>query len=215
MAILTITRDWGPNPAIVRIVTNDALGVITANGYLTAQASVINTLNFGAFQWSPTDYVLIAYNGGEGFFLPDLVNMTFVQQGVQSASVLVTSAQIKTMYDTPVLIVPAPSATNLIMISRVVGVYLFGTVQYTAGGAIGLEAGAVPHLAGPARSTTLAGATFNGYAASNTFELTPDNTDTVANLIGFGVYLSNTVADFATGDGTLYMNVNYQIVKAA
>lgn len=215
MAILTITRDWGPNPAIVRIVTNDTLAVITANGYLTAQASVINALNFGAFQWSPTDYVLIAYNGGEGFFLPDLVNFTFVQQGVQSANVLVTSAQLKTMYDTPVLIIPAPSATSLIRVSNMVGVYLFGTVQYTAGGAIGLEAGNVAHGAGPARSTTLAAATFNGYAASNTFELTADNTDTVANLIGLGVYLSNATADFATGDGTLWVNVNYQILKAA
>jgi hypothetical protein len=215
MSVLTITRDWGPNPSIVRIVTNDNLATITANGYLTAQAATINALNFGAFQWSPTDYVLMAYNGGEGFFLPDLVNMTFVQQGVQSAQVLVTSAQIKTMYDTPVVIIPAPSATSIIMLSRIVGVYLFGTAQYTAGGAIGLEAGAVAHGAGPARSTTLAAATFNGYAASNTFELTPDNTDTVANLIGLGVYLSNATADFATGDGTLYMDVNYWIAKAA
>lgn len=215
MAIQLISRDWGPNPAIVRIVTTDTLGTITANGYLTAQAANINTANFGAFQWSSTDYVLIAYSGGEGFFLPDLTNNTFIQQGPQTATVRLTSAQIKAMYDTPVLMAAAPSATSIIQVGRIVGVYLFGTVQYTAGGAIGLEAGNVAHGAGPARSTTLAAATLNGYAASNTFELTPDNTDTVANLIGLGVYLSNATADFATGDGTLIMNVGYQIIPAA
>lgn len=213
MSILTITRDWGPNPAIVRVVSNDSLGTITADGYLTAQATTINSLNFGAFQWSPTDYVLISYLGGEGFFLPDLVNQTFIQQGVQTATVLVTSAQIKAMDASPVSIIAAPSSTSYIGISRIIGTYLFGTVQYTGGGAIGLEAGAVAALAGPARSNTLAGATFNGYTASEVFELTPTNSDTLAHYLGLGVYLSNNTAPFATGDGTLLMSVNYQVIK--
>ena len=102
-----------------------------------------------------------------------------------------------------------------IVLTRIIGTYLFGTAQYAAGGAIGLERANTAHLAGPAASTTLAGATFDGYAASNNFELTPDNTDTVANISGAGIWLSNDTAAFTTGDGSLLMTINYDVVAAA
>lgn len=215
MAILSIQRDWGVGPCIVRITTNDTLATVIASGYLTAQAATINALNFGAFQWAANDYVLMAYNGGEGFFAPDLVNMAFVPQGALSAQVRLTSAQILGMYATPVSIIPSPGTGKLIVVGRSTFVYLYGTAAYAAGGAIGLEFGNVAHLAGEAASTTLAAATFNGYAASNTFELTPDNTAVLANSAALGVYLSNATGAFTTGDGTLIANVNYQIVPAA
>lgn len=78
MAITAISRDWGPDPAIVRVVTTDNLAAITANGYLTAQADQIDLVNNGAFEWVDTDYVLIAYGDGEGFFTRDATNQTFV-----------------------------------------------------------------------------------------------------------------------------------------
>lgn len=80
MAITAISRDWGVNPAIVRVVTSDNLAAITTNGYLTAQADNIAALNNGAFEWVSTDSVLINYNGGEGFFTRDATNETFVAQ---------------------------------------------------------------------------------------------------------------------------------------
>lgn len=215
MGIQLITRDWGPNPSIVRIVTTDTLATIIATGYLTAQAANIRAYNNGDFQWQSTDYCLISYNGGEGFFIPDYTtNMAFMPQGVQTAAVRVTSAQLLGMYATPVNIIPSPGTDKLIVVGRSTFVYLYGTVQYAAGGAIGLEFGNVTHGAGEPASTTLAAATFNGYAASNTFELTPDNTAVLANSSGLGVYLSNATAAFTTGDGVLIANVNYQIVPA-
>jgi hypothetical protein len=78
MAILTISRDWGVEPCIVRITTSDNLATITTAGYLTNQALIIEALQNGDFEWLPTDVVLIVYNGGEGFFVRDAVNETFV-----------------------------------------------------------------------------------------------------------------------------------------
>lgn len=212
MAILKITRDWGPNPSIVRIVTTDSVATITTAGYLTAQATNISNANFGEFQWRDTDYVLIAHSGGVGFFTVDLVNMSFDTTGIIASQVELTSAQIKTMYTTPVQVIAAPGVGKKIIVGQNVYTYLFDTAQYTGGGAIGLQWGNTANLAGPAASTTLAAATFNGYAASNTFELTPDNTDTLANIENMGVFISNDTAVFATGSGTLLIDIAYQIV---
>lgn len=215
MGITAISRDWGIDPQIVRVVTTDPLGTIVASGYITAQAANIASIQNGVFQWRSDDYVLISYNGGEGFFTYDSVNATFTSAGSLSTQVRLTSAQIKAMDATPVQMIAAPGANKMIIVGRIVGTYLFGTTQYTAGGAIGLEWGNAAALAGPAASTTLAGATFDGYTASNNFELTPDNTDTLANIANMGVFISNNTAPFATGDGTLLMNISYQVVAAA
>lgn len=79
MAITAISRDWGANPSIVRIVSTDSLGTITTAGYLTAQESNIEALNAGPFQWADTDLVLIAYATNEiNFFTHDADNATFI-----------------------------------------------------------------------------------------------------------------------------------------
>lgn len=214
MAIVSISTDWGVDPRIIRITTTDSLATITTAGYLTAQASNIEALQNGDFEWTDTDYCLVAYSDGESFFTHDSTNNTFLTTGVMTSQFLITSAQIQGMDAAPVLILPAAGVGKLYILNRIVGLYQFGTTQYTGGGALGLEWANTAALAGPAASSTLAGATFNGYAASNAFELTPDNTDTFANLVNKGVYLSNNTAAFATGDGTLVLNINYQIENA-
>jgi hypothetical protein len=75
--IFQIQRDWGFEPAIVRIATTDTLATITTTGYLLTQTAQIQAANAGAFDWTTTtsglytDYVLVYYsdNGGSwGFF---------------------------------------------------------------------------------------------------------------------------------------------------
>jgi hypothetical protein len=216
MAITAISRDFGAlDPNIVRIVSTDTLATITAAGYLAAQATNIAALINGAFQWKTDDTVLISYNGGSGFFTYDSLNALLVVAGAGVTQVRVTSAQILGMYATPVLMIPAPGTGKQIILTKITGTYLFGTAAYAAGGAIGLERANTAHLAGPAASNTLAGATFDGYVASNNFELTPDNTDTVANITGAGIWLSNDTAAFTTGDGTLLMTISYNVAAAA
>ena len=69
MAISAISRDWGSNPSIVRIVTNDSLSTILGPLYLFNQKSNIETINNGDFEWTENDSILITYdNNSNSFF---------------------------------------------------------------------------------------------------------------------------------------------------
>lgn len=64
MTITSITRDWGPNPSIVRIVTDAALEDIVAGGWLITQDASIVLCNGGPFEWREGDAVLVQYPTG-------------------------------------------------------------------------------------------------------------------------------------------------------
>ena len=78
MGITSILRDFVGDPNIVRIITTDDLTAITGIGYITSQKANIIAVNAGNFDWLPTDYILIAYSNGEGFFTRDVSTDTFV-----------------------------------------------------------------------------------------------------------------------------------------
>jgi hypothetical protein len=78
MPITSLARDWGVSPSMVRVVTTDNLSTITAAQYLTTQIEAINVFNYGNFTWVPGDLAGIIYNGGEGIFVYDDVNKTFI-----------------------------------------------------------------------------------------------------------------------------------------
>lgn len=77
MAILSISRDWGTEPSLVRITTTDNLAAITADGYLLTQEDEIDLINHGAFEWLETDAVLITYADGKNTFQRNAVTNTF------------------------------------------------------------------------------------------------------------------------------------------
>ena len=72
MAITAISRDWGVDPSIVRVTTTDDLATITTTGYLATQEANIELLQNGSFEWLDTDFILIYYVDGEGFFVRDV-----------------------------------------------------------------------------------------------------------------------------------------------
>lgn len=80
MSITAISRDWGVDPSIVRVVTTDSLATITTAGYLDDQADNIEALNNGAFEWLDTDGVYIYYSNGQGLFTRDASTAAFVAQ---------------------------------------------------------------------------------------------------------------------------------------
>jgi len=102
MAITSILRNFVGEPNTVTIVTDDTLATITTAGYVTAQATNIELLNNGEFQWTDTDIVLISYAPDflVGFFVYDATTAAFVANpaasGVSSTlasgSILVGSA---------------------------------------------------------------------------------------------------------------------------
>jgi len=68
MAIIGISRDYGVNPSIVRIITTDNLGTITATNYLYDQRFNIASINGGAFQFTASDMVLVYYNTSAPYY---------------------------------------------------------------------------------------------------------------------------------------------------
>jgi len=309
MAITAINRAWTDDPSIVTIITTDNFATITANGYLTTQAVNIDALNKGKFDWHATDYCLISYSGGEGFFTVDFTaNFTFIaaaapgfltdaltsahifvgnagniatdtavtgdininnagvtviQAGVvtstkiaaggvataniaagavttatiangavttvkiannavtsqqlalniaQYAQVNVTSAQIKAAYGAPIQIVAPFGAHTIIIPTSVTFEFDYETTQYTAGGAMGLQYGNVPFLAGPPATGTVPGASIDGFTESSIFTLPVEVTVFSIDGVNTGLFLSNDTAAFATGDSTINVNIGYVVL---
>lgn len=68
MAIVSIMRDWGSSPSIVRITTTNTLAEVAITGYVDTQSAIIDDLNKGAFDWLVGDLILITASDGDGFF---------------------------------------------------------------------------------------------------------------------------------------------------
>ena len=87
MTILSISRDWGVSPSIVRITDDANYATISATGYVFGQLPVISALQKGTFQWISTDEILISYSDGSGYFTYNSTTGTFVPQAENTPTV--------------------------------------------------------------------------------------------------------------------------------
>lgn len=228
MSILAIQRDWGADPSIVRIVTNDTYLTITTPGYLTAQAANIaaiqNTGSVG-FQWVADDVVLIAYLNSSGvittgFFNVDFtVNFTFVSmQGsplnTNYVRVPIGLAAFLANYTTPNLIIPAIPG-QIIFVQQWALEWIYGSASLAAGGAEALQYANTTHGGGVLASNTIAAADLNSLTASgieySAGGVAPINDLTVYENVG--IYLSNPTALFTGGTaGSALCHVWYNVI---
>ena len=135
-----------------------------------------------------------------------------------NATVTLTAAQIKALYDTPVQLIAAPGAGKLIIIDSILWDIAFVSTQYTAGGALAAQYGNAAHGAGAAASGTLAAASLNAVAASGYLSnggIAGSLNVAASASLNTGVYLSNATADFATGNSTATLYIRYRVVTPA
>ena len=134
-----------------------------------------------------------------------------------TATVTLTAAQIKALYDTPVQLVAAPGSGKLILIDSILWDIAFVSAQYTLGGAIQAQYGNTVHGVGSPASASIAAATLNGVAASG-FLANGSGAATLnapATVENTAVFLSNATQDFATGDSTATLYIRYRVVTPA
>ena len=126
----------------------------------------------------------------------------------RTARIALTAAQIKTLHSVPVSLVPAPGAGRVIIFEELLFDFKYNTVQYTGGGVVqpvyhghttGLSVGTVAAATVQAAANALV---HLAQQASATGLTVLDNT---------GLDLYAATADFAAGDGTAIVIVNYAI----
>lgn len=127
-------------------------------------------------------------------------------------AVNLSAANILGMYATPVSVLAAGGANTAHIVEHAVLVMDYGTTQYAAGGAIGLQYGNTANLAGEAATATIPAANIQGAA---------DTADMVAGVLTSGamtavenmaLYISNLTAAFTTGDSPCVLHLWYRTI---
>lgn len=82
MAVLAISYDWGVEPTIIRMTTDNTAAQMTTSGYWTSEdvTSSIEELNNGSFDVPEGSVFLINYSDGEGFFTLNTSTNAFVAE---------------------------------------------------------------------------------------------------------------------------------------
>lgn len=132
---------------------------------------------------------------------------------LQHTRVAVNNAAFLDMSATPIEIIPAAGANTIILVEEIALRYLYAVAQSTAGGAVGVQYGNTAALAGQAASNTVAAATINAAVASSSYYLFGALNGAAAAQTNAGIFLSNTVANFATAGGSLVLDVWYKVIS--
>jgi hypothetical protein len=132
--------------------------------------------------------------------------------GTQTATVVVTSAQLLALHATPVTIIPAAGAGTLISIVNATLEYNFNTTAYVVPGTSQLQL-LINNLE---VGTDIAATGLLDQAASTVASTTAANQSTgvaMATLSNNALVIQNSVGpEYTTGDGTLTVTVYYNII---
>lgn len=126
---------------------------------------------------------------------------------IERVEVTLTSAQIKALFTTPVVLVPAPGAGRYIQILSITGKLKYGTVAYTGANAVELR-----YTDGSGTKVTgdLAAAWLNATANRVDTAIATAQTNITANA---PVVVAVPTANPGAGDSTVQFDVLYRVVK--
>jgi len=202
-------------------VTTASMGLTSSIGTANIQA---NAVTYAKIQQTSAGSVLIGNPTGSAANVEEitlgnglafsgtslLLNTTYLNV----VEVSLTATQFNGMYATPVQVIAAPGANKVIVVGDVILNMTFGTTQFTAGGAVGLQYGSSAHLAGAAASATEAASDYTGAAASTLFRIGGGLSTgaAISSAANAAVYISNATQAFASGDSTFKVWISYRIL---
>ncbi len=132
------------------------------------------------------------------------------------STVTLSSANLKAMYATPVLMIPAQGAHTIIVIHDVFYELVFTTPAYTGGnsGQIVLQYGNAAHAAGPNYanySGTLLIVTSNYINVG--LEINNNLSGAISGMINTAIYASNITSAYAAGNSVVNCTMFYSIIN--
>lgn len=129
---------------------------------------------------------------------------------------VLTSSNIKSMYGTPVLVLPAMGLHTIIVIHDAFFEFVYTAPDYTDGefGSFVLQYGNTIH-GGSSNIAALPPAvlTNSQSVVGASAQINLNLTGPISNLVNTGIYASNSVAAYATGNGLMNMTLFYSIIN--
>lgn len=133
------------------------------------------------------------------------------------STVVLSSANIKAMYATPVVLIPAKGPNTIVVLHSVFYEYVYSAPDYTGGtsGYFYLQYGNTIH-GGSANLAMITPGILTSSAS-----ICGASTETNLNLVGtlstslvnVGIYASNATAAYATGNGSINCTMFYSIIN--
>ena len=132
---------------------------------------------------------------------------TFNEPTYQYVEVNISSANIVAMYATPVQVI-AGEAGKIPIIIQVLSSFTYGGTQYTGGGLVSLreETSGEPLCSLQTAAQMLGTADVHRDGFLNQFDNSVNRTS------GKGIFISNSIGAFATGNGTIKLRIFYKMV---
>lgn len=180
--------------AVTPNVTTSALATIGVGGIGSAQmqAGAIDTTALG-----------------DGAVTSGKISADVIQYKLTS----VNAAGFNGAYATPVVLVAAPGAGNIIVVEQCMVVCDYGGAQFAAGGVTNLQYDSTINGGGTAASATIAAATINAWAADSAIVVAGAcPTAAASTIVNKGIYISNQSGAFTTGTSVLDFHVWYRVI---
>ena len=131
---------------------------------------------------------------------------------VKYATVALTASQFTNMYTTPVQLVAAPGANQILIIDQVQLLMTYVGANYASGGAVAIQWDDTANGAGVIVSTTLANTVFQSGASTGYTFNKGVVAETFSTCVNKGLFISNITGVFTTGDSTFVAHVQYRIL---
>ena len=133
------------------------------------------------------------------------------------STVVLSSANIKAMYATPVVIIPAKGPHTIIVLHDVFYEFVYTAPVYTGGdgnGAFLLQYGNTIHGGGVNLAQYAPSLLTNTQNVVNqSQEINLNLSGSISGMINTAIYASNTVAAYAAGNGLVNMTLFYSVIN--